>query len=84
MIRKKPDWQESPGRGIVCPTMPDRGFWTLRCQSCRETFTIELLPGQRIVDFATDYECPHCHKKPEDSSASATSWHRIIDYHIKR
>jgi hypothetical protein len=63
--------------------MPDRGFWTLRCQGCGKDFTLEVLPGEHIVDFAKAYICPYCKRKPEEHTALAASWHHIVDFHAK-
>jgi len=58
--------------------MPDRGTWTLRCQNCRRDFVIVVNPGERLIDFARDYPCPHCNKKPDDPrSPLLGSWHHV-------
>jgi len=57
--------------------MPDRGLWTLGCQNCDANFTVELNPGQRILDFARGHPCPTCKKHPEDVSGA---WHRIVAF----
>lgn len=44
----------------------DTGTWTLRCQGCREIFDLELKSGERIIQYAREAACPHCHNKPEN------------------
>jgi len=65
--------------------MPDRGIWTLRCQSCEREFSLEVQPGEHVVDFAKSYTCPHCHKNPDDIGKvkPSGSWHHVVDFHAK-
>ena len=63
----------------------DAGLWTLRCQSCGETFSVELTAGQQIVQFARSYVCPKCQKKPIDPTINkAVTWHRVIGFHSSK
>jgi len=63
----------------------DTGLWTLRCQNCGETFTIELKAGQQIVQFARSYICSNCKTKPNDAlSTQASTWHRVIGFHCSK
>lgn len=70
-----------PDRVYVC-AMPDRGFWTLRCQNCQKDFTIELKPGEHLIDYVRSTPCPHCQKRPDETAAARAlgAWHRVIDY----
>ena len=52
----------------------DRGTWTLRCQGCRKLFDLELKSGERIIQYAREAACPHCHNKPEEL------WHHIVGF----
>jgi hypothetical protein len=36
----------------------DTGIWTVRCQSCRQTFDVELKPTERIIQYAQKETCP--------------------------
>jgi hypothetical protein len=65
--------------------MPDRGFWTLRCQGCQKDFIIEIQPGERLADFAKSLPCEHCGKKPEEhSTADKATWHYVVGFQAKR
>jgi rRNA maturation endonuclease Nob1 len=59
----------------------DTGYWTLRCQNCKKTFTVELTATQQITDSAKNHACPSCQSKPGDlpDSPSGTR-HRIIGF----
>ncbi|HTM07804.1 MAG TPA: hypothetical protein VL754_05395 [Verrucomicrobiae bacterium] len=65
--------------------MPDRGIWTLRCQACQQDFTLELKPGQRLIDYARAYVCPHCRKQPEEvyGDQALDEWHHVIGFQAK-
>jgi transcription elongation factor Elf1 len=65
--------------------MPDRGIWTLQCQSCGERFTLEVLPGEHLVEYVKSYVCPHCKKNPDQLSKvkDSGSWHHVVDFHAK-
>jgi len=68
--------------GYTC-AMPFEGIWTLRCQGCKEDFTVELNPGDQLVDFAKSSTCPHCKKAPADdapSSKALDTWHQVIGF----
>jgi hypothetical protein len=70
---------------VYTGAMPNRGSWTMRCQSCKEDFRLELLTGQCIVDLAKSYSCPRCKKSAdEDSEVNKASWRHVIDFHAKR
>jgi hypothetical protein len=59
----------------------DAGFWTLCCQSCNATFTIELTGTQQITDVARDHICPSCKTAPADlAGISSRTWHRIVGF----
>jgi hypothetical protein len=67
--------------------MPFRGIWTLRCQACENDFTLELTPGDQLVDFAKEYACPHCQKKPDEHTSSdkaLSTWHHVIGFHTTK
>ncbi|HEY1270252.1 MAG TPA: hypothetical protein VGH16_23545 [Candidatus Binatia bacterium] len=53
----------------------ERKLWTLGCQSCHETFGVELTEEQDIIEFALRQACPHCGKKPDEVS---TGRHRVV------
>jgi Zn finger protein HypA/HybF involved in hydrogenase expression len=60
----------------------DTGLWTLKCQNCKESFSLELTPGQRIIEHARESACPNCHTRPDDVSGKEAleRWHRIIGF----
>jgi hypothetical protein len=65
--------------------MPDRGFWSLRCQACQKEFTIEVNPGEHLVDFAKSLPCPNCKETPDErSAADKATWHHVIGFQAKR
>jgi hypothetical protein len=63
----------------------DDGFWTLRCQNCNATFTIELTGTEQIAQRAKTHVCPHCKTKPDDRPDSQSGkWHRIVGFHAAK
>lgn len=73
----------APAKPIVPPM--DTGLWTLRCQSCNESFEIELAGGEKIVETAQNHPCPHCHNKPANTGAANQTnahWHQVIGFRV--
>jgi hypothetical protein len=67
--------------------MPFRGVWTLRCQGCGKDFSLELKPGDQLVDFARAHACPHCKKSPDEhrrTDQALETWHHVIEFHSAR
>jgi hypothetical protein len=67
--------------------MPFRGIWTLRCQGCKSDFTLELKPGDQLVEFAKAHVCPHCKKSPDEHAPSDHAleiWHHVVGFHSGR
>ena len=58
--------------------MPDRGLWTLRCPNCNEVSSIQVKPGESLLDLLRAYICPHCGQK-RDPLRNPQGW-AIIDY----
>jgi len=56
-------------------------MWTLRCQRCQQHFTLEVRPGEHLVDFAKGYACPHCKIRPNEKALGA--WHDVIDFQVR-
>jgi hypothetical protein len=61
--------------GFILRSM-DTGIWTLKCQSCQQTFEVGLTVGERIIQFARLADCPICGNKPLGTLASP--WHHIM------
>ena len=66
--------------------MSDHGVWTLRCQNCQKEFTIELKPGEHLIEYVRSAPCPHCNKRPDETAAARAlgAWHRVIDFRTKK
>jgi hypothetical protein len=64
----------------------DAGLWTLKCQSCSQTFPLDLKSGEKILNFVKEMACPHCHVKPADvrSDKPSPSWHHVVDFQLPR
>lgn len=60
----------------------DGGMWTLRCQGCGESFQVEFIPGQNIVEATREESCPRCHNRPASMPAEAApaDWHHIVGF----
>lgn len=60
----------------------DTGLWTLRCQHCDSTFTLELTAGQRVEEFAKSYNCPECKVAPDSPPVNSLkpTWHHVIGF----
>jgi hypothetical protein len=73
-------------RGAAKFASMDAGLWTLRCQNCGKTFTVELKSGERILTFVKEQACPHCHVKPADVTGdqALTSRHDVVDFQLPR
>jgi hypothetical protein len=61
--------------------MRSRGIWTLRCQRCRRDFTLEIRPGEHLVDFAKGHTCPHCKIRPNERALGV--WHDVVDFRMR-
>jgi hypothetical protein len=64
----------------------DTGLWTLKCQNCGRTFTVDLKSGDKLVNFVKEKACPHCHVKPADVAGDKAlrSWHQVVDFQLPR
>ena len=60
----------------------DTGTWTLKCQNCGKTFELEVKPTERVIQYAKEEACPHCHLKPMGPEALGL-WHHIFDFRTK-
>lgn len=69
----------------IVAAMPDCGHWTLRCQNCNKDFSLEVMPGEHLVDYVKSYECPHCKHRPNETELrkAMSAWHHVIDFHAK-
>jgi Zn finger protein HypA/HybF involved in hydrogenase expression len=60
----------------------DDGWWTLKCQSCRKNFEIELYGSEAVIEFARDQACPHCHVIPNSLNGddALSVWHHVVGF----
>ncbi|HTM08340.1 MAG TPA: hypothetical protein VL754_08115 [Verrucomicrobiae bacterium] len=53
------------------PTVGSTWMMALRCQSCRELFTVKGIPSANIGAVADTTQCPNCSHEPEKPHTSS-------------
>ena len=55
----------------------ERKLWTLKCESCNETFGLVLSDDQDIIEFSLRHACPHCGETPDETYSGR---HRVVGW----
>ena len=61
-----------------------RGLWTLKCDRCGKTFSIELRDDESVLESVRTLPCPLCNVAPDfpDPSKKTLHWHTVVEFKL--